>query len=129
MALQLNFNTPVNSDSGTSLLAVYARLDLSVDKSETSVVIKIYYYENEQAYLDNRNQIQLDEIPNDLNYISAAINGGQYANIDMTSVHNQYKDILLNGSNANNYPEGADQSWLGLLAIDPLNTIIVEMPI
>ena len=110
-------------------MSMYARLALTLADDEINLIVSISYYEKEQSYLDNRNAIVIDQIPMEINKIISQVTGSQYANIDMTTVHNQYKDILLNGSNATNYPPGANPTWLGLIDIDPLNIITVVMPI
>ena len=128
MALTLNFNTTATTDSGTSLTSAYARLETITNSDEATITIKILFYESEQAYSDNRLPILLDEIPKGLGILVVDITPAQYVSVDMSNVHTYFRNVLLNGNNLGSYPDHADQSWMGLLGIDPLNTITIVMP-
>ena len=129
MALDLNFNTPATSDSGTSLSSAYARIQFTLAENEASMIIKITLYESEADRLAGRKSIHLDEIPQELQNLTEAITPVQYANVDMTAIHNQLAGIYEIGSAHANYPATADQNWLGIQDIDALNTVTANMPI
>ena len=128
MALDLTFNTPATSDSGTPLSVAYARIEATLAENEASLLLKVTFYESEAARLAGRKSIKLDEIPTELQNLIEAITPVQYANLDMTTIHNQLAGIFEIGSAHANYPATADQDWLGIQDIDVLNTVVTNMP-
>ena len=128
MALDLTFNTPATSNSGTDLSSAYARLDLQLHENEASMGIKVTFYESEADRLAGRSPITLDEIPAELNSFLENITPVQYANVDMSSIHTQIAGIYEIGSAHANYPATANQAWLGIKDIDALNAVAINMP-
>ena len=128
MALDLVFNTPATSNTGNSISVAYGRIEATIKENEASISIKVDFYETEAARLAGRKAILIDEIPTELQTLLEAITPVQYANVDMTNIHNQIAGIYEEGSAHPNYPASADQAWLGIQDIDALNTVTTNMP-
>ena len=129
MALEFSFNTQTTTNSGTKLDLAYARLQVTLLPDEANAVIRLDLYESSTAFMNNRSTIILDEIPSELHQFTAPITPVNYANLDMTNIHNQMRQILLIGASSNNFPPIAtNPNWGGLESIDPSNAITVTMP-
>ena len=129
MALNFSFNTDATSDSGTVLSSAHARIQTTLHPSEEAITTRLRIYESEAAYLAGRKEIWLDEITESLRVFDAVITAGQFANLDMGTIHDQFVSILQEGSGHGNYPPDADQAWLGIQDIDILNTVTKAMPV
>lgn len=132
MALNVTFNTPATDNTGRPISSAHIRLVVELPDNENKVIVRFGIWYNEQAYLDGRPEILVDEIPEYLNYIETDITPTQYASVDTTNAHNQLKGFIEEGELHVNWPfANADPPYpefLGIKIIDPLNAVAVIMP-
>jgi len=129
MALDFTFNTPVTDQTGDVISSAYGRLGARILDDEQTIKIALTIHKTEIDRDNGRNDLTIDEIPRDIMQITFLVTGGEWSAVDMAAWHDDYIDILKEGSAAPKYPPAYDQSWLGLEAIDPLNTVVKTMPV
>ena len=129
MALNFTFNTPaIVKSTGQATSIAYGRLQAVIYSDEETIDILLLLYISEADRAASRNDIRLDEIPTEIMSFRFVVTPLEWNTVDMAAWHDDILDILKEGSAAAKYPADYDQAWLGLEAIDALNTVTKTMP-
>lgn len=134
MGLQVS-NVNVKTQDGDDLTSFWIRITVKMqEKPTTSIVLNLDAFRSEadldagysSLQLEDTNQGLATDVPRYLGRISDSITAGQYASLDMTTITNQIRDLLIEGDAHARWDElvGAEQVWAGF----GVGNVVTEMP-
>lgn len=123
MGLLVN-NVNVKTVDGGSLTSFWIKTDVLLEeKPNPKISIKLRAYRSEEELdagsdpveLRDTNQGLASDVPKYLGSIQDDLTPAQYANLDMTQIHNQLRDLLIQGDSHARWADltPGNQIWAG----------------
>lgn len=128
--ITITLNTPLKIDTGeavSSVIVLLERYEIREDVDSLRAHAQITMYRSIEDAIDRFRPVWLLEIPQFLQTINSILTAGQYANVDLDAIQGIIVNILEDGDSAGQWQARWD-AWGGLLALDPLNTVVKSMP-
>lgn len=134
MALLIN-NVNIKTKDGDTITTFWLHVSAQLtEKPSPKIVVQLVPFRSESNYDQGSSNLNLEDtrqglstdVPRAISNIVSNLTPVQYANVDMSLIHNRVKDILEQGDSYVNWNTlFGDLVWAGFGA----NTVTVELPV